>query len=69
MNVYRRRRERKEETKRKKRKGGRGGLGREREREKESKGELKRGAIIPHFLRKMNYALSPLLTEEREKSD
>jgi hypothetical protein len=36
-----------------------GRKGRERERERE--------ANIPHFLIKMNYALSPLLTEETER--
>jgi hypothetical protein len=55
--VSRRRRRRKKVKKRKKRKGGKGG-----EREIESKGRQMREASIPYFLRKMNYALSPLLT-------
>jgi hypothetical protein len=53
-----------EETKR--RKGRRGREERGRERERESKGRQRRETNIPHFLRKKNYALSPLLTEERE---
>jgi hypothetical protein len=60
--VSRRRRGRNKEKKRKKRKGGRKG-----ERERESKGQQKRDASISHFMRKMNYALSSLLTEEREE--
>jgi Flp pilus assembly protein TadB len=60
-----------EERKKRKKKGrrGRGGRGREREREREreSKGRHKREASISHFLRKMNYALSSLLKEERER--
>jgi hypothetical protein len=54
-----RRRGRKEEKKRKKRKEG------ERERER-AKGQ-RREATIPHFMRKKNYVLPPLLTEERER--
>jgi hypothetical protein len=51
-----------EEKQRKKRKGGRGEGERERERERE------REASIPHFLRKMNYALSPFADRgERER--
>jgi hypothetical protein len=42
---------------------------RERERERESKGRQKREVSIPHFLRKRNYALSPLLIEERERGE
>jgi hypothetical protein len=38
-----------------------------RERERESKGRQRRETNIPHFLRKQNYALSPLLTGERER--
>jgi hypothetical protein len=34
---------------------------------RESKGRQRRDASIPHFLKKMNYVLSPLLTEEREE--
>jgi hypothetical protein len=52
-----------EETKRRKGRRGREEGGRERERE--SKGRQKRVASISHFLRKKNYALSPLLTDER----
>jgi hypothetical protein len=36
-------------------------------RESESKWQQMREASIPHFLRKMNHALSPLPIEEREK--
>ena len=46
------------------REGGEEG-GRERERERERANGDKRDTSIPYFLRKMNYALSSLLTEKR----
>jgi hypothetical protein len=58
------------EEERKKRRGRKGRQGREeRGRERESKGRQRKDASILHFLRKMNYALSLLLTEEREEGD
>jgi hypothetical protein len=54
------------EEEKKRRKGRRGRGERERERERENKGQERRDASIPHFLRKINYVLSSLLTGERE---
>jgi hypothetical protein len=42
---------------------------RERERERESKGQQRRDASIPHFLRKKNYALSFADRGERGEGD
>jgi hypothetical protein len=41
--------------------------GRKEERERESKGRKRRETSIPHFMRKKNYDLSPLLIDERER--
>jgi hypothetical protein len=63
---------REKETKRRKGRRGReegGERERERERERESKVRWKRDANIPHFLRKMNYALSFADRRERGEGD
>jgi hypothetical protein len=51
------------EEERKRSKGRRGREEGERERERERE---RRGASIPHFLRKMNYALSPFADRGKE---